>query len=170
MLPGSTVQRKKRGTDGRGTEIQRLIGRCLRAAVDMEKMPGVAITIDCDVLVADGGTRTASITGGYVALVQCIHDAMAKGLIKENPIVSPIGAISVGIVDGVPRLDLDYELDVKAEVDMNIVMNGKGQYIEVQGTAEHGTFSGKQLNQLLELAGGGIKKLFKIQKAAIAEM
>ncbi len=168
MHPASTQDRKKRGPDGRATEIQRLIGRALRAAVDLEKMPSVMITVDCDVLLADGGTRTASITGGYVALAMAIKHAMAKGLIAQNPIISPIAAISVGIIDGKAVLDLDYPLDVKAEVDMNVVMNAKDQYIEVQGTGEHGTFSKTQLDDLLALASKGIKKLHAIQKQALA--
>jgi ribonuclease PH len=168
MLPASTQDRKKRGPDGRATEIQRLIGRALRAAVDLEKMPGVMITVDCDVLMADGGTRTASITGGYVALALAIKHAMAKGLIAKSPIISPIAAISVGIIDGKAILDLDYPLDVKAEVDMNVVMNAKGQFIEVQGTGEHGTFSKTQLDELLGLATKGIKKLCSLQAKALA--
>ncbi len=168
MHPASTPDRKKRGPDGRATEIQRLIGRALRAAVDLEKMPSVMITVDCDVLLADGGTRTASITGGYVALAIAIKHAMAKGLIAKNPIISPVAAISVGIIDGKPILDLDYPLDVRAEVDMNVVMNAKGQFIEVQGTGEHGTFSKTQLDALLALAAKGIKKLQSVQNKAIA--
>jgi ribonuclease PH len=168
MHPASTQQRKKRGPDGRATEIQRLIGRALRAGVDLEKMPGVMITVDCDVLYADGGTRTASITGGYVALAMAIRSLMGSGKIEKSPLLSPIAAVSVGIIDGEPVLDLDYPLDVRAEVDMNVVMNGKGQYIEVQGTGEHGTFSKAQLDSLLGLADKGIKKLIQTQKKALA--
>ena len=168
MLPGSTIQRKKRGADSRATEIQRLIGRCLRAGVDLEKMPGLAITCDCDVLVADGGTRTASITGAYVALVQAIAQARKSGMIAEDPLLAPLAAVSVGVVDGAARLDLDYELDVRAQVDMNIAMNNRGEFIEVQGSAEHGTFSGDQLTQMLALASGGIRELIEIQKAVLA--
>lgn len=167
MLPGSTLDRKRRGNDGRSTEIQRLIGRVLRAAVDLDKMPGIAITCDCDVLQADGGTRTAAITGAYVALAQAIKVARADGRIKQNPIISPIAAVSVGIIDGVPRLDLDYELDVRAEVDMNVAMDSKGNFIEVQGTGEKGVFSRDELNQLLDLAEKGIRKLMKVQRAAL---
>jgi ribonuclease PH len=163
MLPASTTDRKRRGPDSRGTEIQRLIGRVLRAAVDLEKMPGLAITCDCDVLQADGGTRTASITGAYVALAQAIAFARKEGMIKTNPLIGNVAAISVGIIDGQPTLDLDYPLDVRAEVDMNIAMNSKGQFIEVQGTGEHGTFSRDELNSLLDLATKGIKQLFKVQ-------
>ncbi len=168
MLPGSTRDRKRRGPDGRATEIQRLIGRVLRAAVDLKAMPGLSITCDCDVLVADGGTRTASITGAFVALAQAIAHAKAKGMITKNPILGPIAAVSVGIVDGKPYLDLDYPLDSKADVDMNIAMNHKGDFVEVQGSAEGATFSRKQLDVLLKLASGGIKQLMKIQRAALA--
>jgi len=167
MLPGSTPQRKRRGTDSRATEIQRLIGRVLRAAVDLTKMPGVLITCDCDVLVADGGTRTAAITGGFVALAQAIAHARKEGLITANPIRGPVAAVSVGIIDGKPCLDLDYELDVRAEVDMNVAMNHRGQFIEVQGTGEHGTFSREELDRLLDLAASGIRKLIRIQRAAL---
>jgi len=167
MLPGSTPDRKRRGNDGRSTEIQRLIGRVLRAAVDMNKMPGLAITCDCDVLSADGGTRTAAITGAYVALAQAIAAARKQGRITTNPILGPVGAVSVGIVDGKAYLDLDYPLDVRAEVDMNVAMNHKGEFIEVQGTGEQGTFSREQLDTLLDLAGKGIKQLMKIQRGAL---
>jgi len=167
MLPGSTPDRKRRGPDGRSTEIQRLIGRVLRAAVDMDKMPGLSITVDCDVVSADGGTRTAAITGGFVALAQAINKARVDGLIKTNPILGPVAAISVGICDGKPTLDLDYPLDVAAEVDMNVAMDSKGNYIEVQGTGEKCVFSREQLDSLLDLAGLGIKKLMTIQKKAI---
>ncbi|MEX2214026.1 MAG: ribonuclease PH [Phycisphaeraceae bacterium] len=164
MLPGSTRDRKKRGPDGRATEIQRLIGRVLRAAVDLDKMPGLVITCDCDVLVADGGTRTASITGAFVALAQAVAHARAKGIITRDPIKGPIAAISVGIIDGKAYLDLDYPLDSKADVDMNVAMNHKGEFIEIQGTGEGGTFTRKQLDELLALAGKGIGQLMKIQR------
>jgi len=167
MMPGSTPDRKRRGPDSRGTEIQRLIGRVLRAAVDLEKMPGLAITCDCDVVVADGGTRTASITGAWVALAQAVKAAQKQGLITKNPLIGPVAATSVGVIDGKPTLDLDYPLDVRAEVDMNIAMNHKGDFIEVQGTGEKGTFSRDELDALLDLAGKGIRKLITIQKAAV---
>ena len=167
MLPGSTPDRKRRGPDGRGTEIQRLIGRCLRASVDMDKMPGLAITCDCDVLCADGGTRTASITGAFVAMALAIQHARDTGLITQNPIHGALAAVSVGIIDGVPYLDLDYPLDVRADVDMNVAMNHKGDFVEVQGTAEGATFSRTELDQLLDLAGKGIKQLMRVQRAAI---
>ncbi len=167
MLPGSTRDRKKRGPDGRATEIQRLIGRVLRSAVDLSAMPGLSITCDCDVLVADGGTRTASITGAFVALAQAINHAKAQGMITRNPIHGPVAAVSVGIIEGKAWLDLDYPLDSKADVDMNIAMNHKGDFVEVQGSAEGATFSRKQLDELLKLAAGGIRQLMKIQRAAL---
>jgi ribonuclease PH len=167
MMPGSTPDRKRRGPDSRGTEIQRLIGRVLRAAVDMDKMPGVAITCDCDVVLADGGTRTASITGAWVALAQAIKVAQKKGLITKNPLIGPVAAVSVGVIDGQPTLDLDYPLDVRAEVDMNVAMNHKGEFIEVQGTGEKGTFSRDELDSLLDLAAKGIKQLVKLQRGAV---
>jgi ribonuclease PH len=168
MLPGSTQDRKKRGPDSRSTEIQRLIGRALRAAVDLTKLPGVQITCDCDVLQADGGTRTASITGAYVALVDAIRTGMKAGIIAADPIISPVAAVSVGIIDGKPYLDLDYALDSRADVDMNVVMNGDGEFIEVQGTGEAAPFSRKSLDQLLTLAQSGIKKLLAAQRTALA--
>ena len=167
MMPGSTPDRKRRGPDSRGTEIQRLIGRVLRASVDLDKMPGLAITCDCDVVHADGGTRTASITGAFVALSQAIAHARKHDMIEGNPIIGPVAAISVGIVDGKAHLDLDYPLDVRAEVDMNVAMNHKGQFVEVQGTGEAGVFDRKQLDELLDLAGKGIRKLIRIQRAAL---
>lgn len=170
MLPGSTNSRKRRGTDSRSTEIQRLIGRVLRAGVDLKMMPGLTITCDCDVISADGGTRTASITGAFVALSQAIAVAKSRGLIERDPLLGTVAAVSVGIVDGVPRLDLDYELDVAAEVDMNVAMNHKGDFIEVQGTGEHGTFNRDQLDELLDLAATGIRKLMTIQRKAIRSL
>jgi ribonuclease PH len=169
MLPGSTPQRKKRGPDGRSTEIQRLIGRCLRAAVDLVMMPGITVAIDCDVVRADGGTRTAAITGGYVALAQALAHARDKGLIpRTSPIISPIAAVSVGIIDGKPHLDLDYPLDVRAEVDCNVAMNARGQFVEVQGAGEQGLFSRGQLDDMLDLAAKGIKQLLAIQRRALS--
>mgnify|MGYP002624491133 CR=1 FL=1 len=168
MLPGSTRDRKKRGPDSRGTEIQRLIGRVLRAAVDLEKMPGLVVTCDCDVLVADGGTRTASITGVYVALAQALAHALPRAprALRPSrlPLHAPVAAGSVGIIDGVAHLDLDYPLDSRADVDMNVAMNHKGEFIEIQGTGEGGTFSRDQLDELLALAGKGIRQLMKVQR------
>lgn len=169
MLPGSTPDRKRRGTDSRATEIKRLIGRSLRAAVDMNKMPGLAITCDCDVLHADGGTRTASITGAYVALARAVEAARRDGLIQRNPLIGPVAAVSVGVVDGKAYLDLDYELDVRAEVDMNVAMNHRRQFIEIQGTGEDNTFSRDQLNKLIDLAERGIRKLVQTQRAALRD-
>lgn len=170
MMPGSTLSRKKRGPDSRGTEIQRLIARVLRQAVDLEKMPGLSITCDCDVVVADGGTRTASITGAMVALAQCLKVARDNGLLKGNPLRTTLAAVSVGIVDGKPVLDLDYPLDVRAETDLNVAMDAKGRFVEVQGTAEREPFTRKEMDSMLNLASKGIKQLIKIQKAAIAKL
>lgn len=167
MLPGSTVGRKKRGQDSRATEIKRLIGRSLRAAVDLEKMPGVSITCDCDVLKADGGTRTLSITGAYVALADAVAKAKADGLIEGDPLLGEVAAVSVGICDGEAHLDLDYELDSAAEVDMNVVMNHRDQYIEVQGTGEAGVFDRTQLDELLDLAAKGVGELVQAQREAL---
>jgi len=167
MMPGSTPDRKRRGPDSRGTEIQRLIARALRAAVDLDKMPGLMITCDCDVVKADGGTRTAAITGAFVALAEAIAHARSAGMISTNPIIGPIAAVSVGVIDGKAYLDLDYPLDVRADVDMNVVMNHKGQFVEVQGTGEAGTFTRAELDTLLDLASKGIRKLVREQRAAL---
>ncbi|MEX2670812.1 MAG: ribonuclease PH [Phycisphaeraceae bacterium] len=169
MLPGSTPDRKRRGPDSRGTEIKRLIGRALRAAVDTSKMPGLMITCDCDVLHADGGTRTASITGAYVALADALHSAREAGLITGNPLIGPVAAISTGVIDGKVHLDLDYALDSRADVDMNVVMNHRGQFIEIQGTAEQAPFGGKELQKMLDQAGRGIRKLIRAQRAALKD-
>jgi ribonuclease PH len=174
MLPASTNTRSRRESTagkvgGRTQEIQRLIGRSLRAVADLEKLGGRTITIDCDVLQADGGTRTASITGGFVALalaVQRLHD---KGLITELPLVDTVAAISCGIVGGAELLDLPYVEDAAAEVDMNVVMTGSGRLIEVQGTGEESTFTRAQLNGLLDLAEGGVRALTQIQRAALPQ-
>jgi ribonuclease PH len=167
MHPASTPDRKRRGTDSRATEIKRLIGRSLRAAVDMHKMPGISITCDCDVLHADGGTRTASITGAYVALARAINTARRDGLIQANPLIGPVAAVSVGVVGGKNYLDLDYELDSVADVDMNVVMNHRREFIELQGTGEQATFDRAQLDKLLDLAQRGIRKLIQHQRAAL---
>ncbi len=173
MLPGSTSPRKRRDrnkVDGRTTEIQRLIGRSMRAVADLEALGPVQITVDCDVLQADGGTRTASITGGFIALVDAIN-SIKKQLPDpaKYPLVDSIAAISVGIVDGRPILDLDYELDFAAEVDMNIVMTGKGQFVEIQGTGEESTFTEQQLQDLLKFGRRGIHELTKIQKSTLSK-
>ncbi len=172
MLPYSTLSRKQRDStrgkiDGRSTEIQRLIGRSLRAAVDLKKLGSRTVWIDCDVLQADGGTRTASITGAYVALGLAIKRLMAEVKIKESPIINSIAAVSVGIVDGEPRLDLCYVEDAAAEVDMNLVMTGKGEFIELQGTGEEATFSEEQLVAMLSHGRKGISELLKLQEAAL---
>lgn len=170
MLPGSTAPRKKRERDkmdGRSTEIQRLIGRSLRAAVDFQALGGRTITVDCDVLEADGGTRTLSITGGFIALCDAI--ASIKGeLSPDRPVLKQsIAAISVGVVEGVPVLDLNYVEDSSAEVDLNVVMNGAGNFIEVQGTAEGRPFSRDLLDKQLDLAVHGIAQLTRLQREAL---
>jgi ribonuclease PH len=174
MLPYSTLDRKRRDItkgkiDGRSQEIQRLIGRSMRAALDMVKLGSRTIWIDCDVLQADGGTRTASITGGYVALSLALAKLQADGLLKCDPIVSPIAAVSVGVVGGVPVLDLPYVEDVAAEVDMNLVMNANGEFIELQGTGEKNTFTEAELTTMLAHGRKGVAELLELQKAAIAE-
>jgi len=168
MLPGSTEQRSPRKLgDGRSQEIQRLVGRSLRAVVDRTLLGENTIWLDCDVLQADGGTRTASITGAWVALHDALRRMQAEGLLKAWPLTAQVAAVSVGIVDGKAVLDLDYPLDVRAEVDMNIVRTSRGEFVEVQGTGEHGTFSEKQLSHLLKLATGGIEQLFRAQRRAV---
>jgi ribonuclease PH len=168
MLPGSSPERIQRKVSGRTQEIQRLIGRSLRAVCDMAVLGEKLITVDCDVLQADGGTRTASISGGYLAL----HDACARlvqaGMLKANPLTDQCAAISVGIVDGTPALDLPYVEDVKAEVDMNVVMTGSGRFVEVQGTAEGQAFSRGELDSLLGLAEKGISEIVELQRQMIA--
>lgn len=165
MLPGSTNPRTPRSDrpDGRATEIQRLIGRSLRAVVDLKKLGPRTITVDCDVLQADGGTRTLSITGAYIALM----DAVQTLSLPESPILDTVAAVSVGIVDGVPMLDLPYSEDVAAQVDMNLVMTGAGKFIEIQGTGEEAVFSEDELTQLLTLGKKGIRTLTAIQKSAL---
>lgn len=174
MLPRSTGQRMRREASqnrqgGRTMEIQRLIGRSLRAIVDTKQLGENTIFIDCDVIQADGGTRTASITGAYVALVDAIRFAQRKGIIKGDPIIAQVASVSVGICAGVPVLDLDYAEDSTAETDMNVVMNNNGEFIEIQGTAEGHPFNADELNSMLALASGGIKQLFESQQQALAE-
>jgi ribonuclease PH len=173
MLPYSTVSRKPRDIsrgkmDGRSTEIQRLIGRSLRSAIDLKKIGQRTVWIDCDVLQADGGTRTAAITGAFVALRLAIARLMAEGKLKEDPIVNAVAAVSVGIVNGAACCDLPYVEDVAAEVDMNLVMTDKGEFIEVQGTGEEATFTPEQLTEMLALGKAGIGDLLKLQDAAVA--
>ena len=172
MLPRSTNSRMRREAasgkqGGRTLEIQRLIGRSLRAAVDLKALGERSITIDCDVIQADGGTRTASITGGCVALVDAISHIMEKGLIKTNPLNHMIASVSAGIHDGNIILDLDYIEDSNAETDMNFVMDASGQFIEIQGTAEGATFSLEEMNEMTKLAQAGIADLIGHQKQAL---
>ena len=169
MLPRSTHTRMKREAqkgrpNARTQEIQRLIGRALRGVVDFKLLGERSIVIDCDCIEADGGTRTASITGGYVALALACKFLKEKGLIKKWPLKDFVAAVSAGFVKGKPWLDLDYEKDSKADVDMNLVMTGKGQFIEIQGTAEHKPFTEKQLTTLKKLGAKGIRELVKKQK------
>ncbi len=170
MLPRSTHTRSGRHSGGRGKEIQRLIGRSLRAAVDMKALGERSITIDCDVLQADGGTRVASITGGWIALALAVDHLVATGALTNADAVlpEPLAAISVGIIDGEPRLDLPYAEDSTAEVDMNVVMTESGNLVEIQGTGEQGTFSRAELNSLLDLAERGIKQLCARQRETVA--
>lgn len=174
MLPRSTGTRMQRevtrgSASGRTQEIQRLIGRSLRAAVDMKLLGERTITIDCDVIQADGGTRTASITGACVALADAINGMVAAGTCKENPLKHMVAAVSVGLYQGEPVLDLDYLEDSAAGTDMNVVMTEKGGFIELQGTAESGTYSAEELQQLVTLAQRGITQLVQIQKMALAQ-
>ncbi len=174
MLPSSTQPRKRRERDkldGRTTEIQRLIGRSLRAAIDLDAIGERTIAIDCDVLQADGGTRTASITGAWIALADAVRSIKwADGNDKKRPMLcNSVAAISVGIVARRAVLDLDYREDVDADVDMNVVMTGTGQFIEVQGTGEEATFSQKQLNEMLALAGKGVEMLTAAQRKCLGQ-
>jgi len=168
MLPGSTPQRKARErqgkVDGRTTEIQRLIGRSFRAIADLSKLGERSLTIDCDVLQADGGTRTAAITGGMIALIDAVNSVFRGVPINEYPLRDSVAAISVGIVDGDASLDLDYARDVRADVDMNVVMTGRNRFVEIQGTGEECTFDDAELTTLIGLAKSGIAQLHSIQK------
>jgi len=172
MLPSSTLERSPREASrgkqsGRTQEIQRLIGRSLRAVIDMKALGPNTITIDCDCLVADGGTRTASITGGFVALVDAVRKLQAEGATKGDPILDRVAAVSVGIIDGDVCLDLDYSEDVRAEVDMNVVMTGAGKFVEVQGTAEGEAFDKVTLDRMLDVASSGIARLVEAQRDAL---
>ena len=172
MLPASTNERTNREVNrgrpgGRTQEIQRLIGRSLRSVTDLSRMGELTITIDCDVLQADAGTRTASITGGYVALAMALRDLAAAGRVPRDLLTDSVAAVSVGMVDGQARLDLCYEEDAGADVDFNVVMTGSGEFVEVQGTAEGTPFSRGQLDSLLDLAGRGIAELTMIQRQAL---
>jgi len=171
MLPGSTSPRKRRDRagkiDGRTTEIQRLIGRSLRAIIDLEALGEQMITVDCDVLQADGGTRTASITGGFVALADAVARVVPGSRIGDGPLRDSIAAVSVGLMGDDVKLDLDYELDSAADVDMNVVMTGKGRFVEIQGTGEEATFDDDQLAEMLRLAKKGIRDLTRQQMVAL---
>jgi ribonuclease PH len=174
MLPRATVERTTREVksgrpSGRTQEIQRLIGRSLRAVTDLTKLGERSITVDCDVLVADGGTRTASITGAYMALSDAIASLLSKGELSESPLVSEVAAISVGVLGETPVLDLDYSEDVAVEVDMNVVMTGDAGLVEVQGTAEGEPFDRALLDGMLDLAAAGIAELVTLQRAVLAE-
>jgi ribonuclease PH len=175
MLPRSTHTRQAREAargkqSGRTQEIQRLIGRSLRAVVDLKALGERTITLDCDVLQADGGTRTAAITGSYIALAQACAALQRRGALSRNPLHGQIAAISVGVVNGVPVLDLDYAEDSQAETDMNVVMNSGGAFVELQGTAEGHAFRRHELDALLDLAGAGLTKIFALQLQAVAAL
>lgn len=172
MLPRSTGERMGREAakgkqTGRTQEIQRLIGRSLRAVVDLKKLGERTIQLDCDVIQADGGTRTASITGAYVALHDAVSSLIRRGLLKESPLMDSVAAISVGIYAGTPVLDLDYLEDSACDTDMNVVMLGSGGFVEIQGTAEGQSFSRSEMNALLDLAQNGIAKLVEMQRDAL---
>lgn len=175
LLPGSTHIRTPRDVsrgriNGRTQEIQRLIGRCMRAVTDLSHLGEKTIWIDCDVLQADGGTRTAAITGGYVALVDALNKMRERGLITELPLRTTVAAVSVGVVEGTVMLDLCYAEDVAAQVDMNVVMTGTGEFVELQGAGEEHTFTYEQLHEMLSLARKGIEELTVRQKEALGEI
>ena len=172
MLPRSTVERTPREVQqgrpsGRTQEIQRLIGRSLRAVTDLGAFGEATVTVDCDVLIADGGTRTAAITGAYVALYDVFRSRVDAGHLEAVPLTDEVAAVSVGVVDDAPALDLNYEEDVAASVDMNVVMTGSGTFVEVQGTAEGDPFDRDALSALLDLASAGIERLVRVQRAAL---
>jgi ribonuclease PH len=174
MLPGSSPERVDREAakgkqSGRTQEIQRLIGRSLRAVTDLRRMPDTQITVDCDVLQADGGTRTASICGGWIALHDACTRLVQSGELATHPVLEPCAAISVGIIDGVPMLDLEYTEDVRAETDMNVVMTGSNRFVEVQGTAEGLAFTREELDALLKLAELGISEIVAAQLEMVSE-
>ena len=174
LLPGSTVTRSPREAvrgrqGGRTLEIQRLIGRSLRSCINLEQLGEISIVIDCDVLQADGGTRCASITGGYLALVDAVNKLVEAKTILTNPIHSQIASVSVGIIDGEICLDIDYSEDVRAETDMNFVMTGNGEIVEVQGTAEKRFFSANELTEMTQLASDGVRQLADLQRQALEQ-
>lgn len=173
MLPSATAERMQREAvkgkvKGRTQEISRLVGRSLRAAVDLRALGENTVNIDCDVLQADGGTRTASITGAYVALADALAVLKKRGVVPGEPLLAPVAAVSVGIVDGVACLDLPYEEDSRADVDMNVVMTEQGRFVEIQGTGENAEFSRDELSVMLDLAEGGLRELTALQRAALA--
>jgi len=175
LLPGSTPSRSIRASSkgkvsGRTKEIQRLIGRSLRAIIDLDKIGERTLWIDCDVIQADGGTRTASVTGAYIALVDAINDMIENNIIDESPLTDYLAAVSAGIVKGKPLLDLCYEEDFAAQVDMNVVMTGEGEVVEVQGTAEEDPFTREEMTKLLDLAEKGINNLIEKQKESLKEV
>lgn len=173
MLPSATAQRQAREfmkLSGRTQEIQRLIGRSLRAALDMQVLGEWTLTVDADVLQADAGTRTASITGGYVALYDAIAHLLESGNLHQSPIRHQIAAVSVGLLEGEPLLDMNYPEDVAADTDLNIVLNDRLEIIELQGTAEQGSFSRAQLNQILDLAEKGVEELMELQRQALGQV
>lgn len=170
LLPRSTntrISRQRAKDSGRSREISRLIGRSLRAGIDLKALGSRSITIDCDVLQADGGTRTAAITGGFVALALACQHLIQAGTVRRSPIRANIAAVSAGIVAGDARLDLDYKEDTNADVDLNIVMDSQGRYVEIQGNAEQRAFSREQLNEMLDLAGNSIPQLIEMQRQAL---
>lgn len=172
MLPRATHTRTPRSTSSGGArsqEIQRLIGRALRVAVDLDRLGSHTITVDCDVLQADGGTRTAAITGGYVAVALALRRMSVANALPSDVLVTPVAAVSVGMVDGRPLLDLCYAEDASAEADLNVVMTGDRRFVEIQGTAERNPFDRSALDQLLDLAAGGIELLLQYQRLALAE-
>ncbi|MBR6719863.1 MAG: ribonuclease PH [Clostridia bacterium] len=174
MLPGATAERNSRDIqklklNGRSAEIQRLIGRCIRAGFDMDKLGERTIQIDCDVIQADGGTRTASITGAFVATLIAVAKLMDEGLITENPVKTQIAAVSLGKVGGEIMTDLCYEEDCRADVDMNLILDGDFNIVEIQGAAEHGTYKKAELDELFELGAASIARLFDAQKAVLKE-
>ncbi|MBN1401135.1 MAG: ribonuclease PH, partial [Anaerolineae bacterium] len=170
MLPASTqtrISRSRSATSGRTFEIQRLIGRALRASVDLDALGERMVTVDCDVIQADGGTRTAAVTGGYVALALALQGLIERAMIPSGVLRAPVAAISVGVVEAVALLDLSYAEDAAAEVDFNVVMNGSGEFIELQGTAEGRPFSRARLDELVDLAVRGIGRLLEVQRRAL---
>ncbi len=169
MLPGSSPQRISRKPSSRGTEIQRLIGRSLRAVTDFKALGENTITVDCDVLQADGGTRTAAVTGGFIAMIYAMEKARKERLISKVPVTDFVAAVSVGLVNGKLCLDLDYKKDVSADVDMNVVMTGSGRLVEIQGTAEGKPFTHRELDDLVKLAGKGIRELIAGQKKLVGK-